>query len=76
MLFSSNTPPFAIATNQSMIESFLSAFVLTASSPLTIVFWTGVFGTKAAELNLDKSKLLVFGLSAVFPPLFFSVFPQ
>jgi threonine/homoserine/homoserine lactone efflux protein len=45
-------------------ESFISAFILTASSPLTIVFWSGVFTSKAIEYSLDKRGLIIFGISA------------
>lgn len=45
-------------------ESFISAFILTVSSPLTIVFWSGVFTSKAIEYSLDKRGLLIFGISA------------
>lgn len=61
----------AIVETQSLIESFIAAFILTISSPLTIVFWTGLFGAKAIELDLNKSKLFVFGLSAGFSTVIF-----
>lgn len=54
-----------------LVESFISAFILTASSPLTILFWTGLFGSKAIELNLSKSGLYAFGLSAGFSTVLF-----
>ena len=44
--------------------SFLAAFVLTSSSPLTIVFWTGLFAAKATEKGYGKSELVPFGLGA------------
>ncbi len=55
----------------SMVESFVSAFILTISSPLTILFWTGLFTTKSLELNLSKNKLYVFGISAGFATILF-----
>ena len=51
--------------------SFLSAFLLTISSPLTIVFWTSLFASKAIENNFNKNELLIFGISAGFATLFF-----
>lgn len=56
--------PGAVDAAPDYLSSFLSAFILTASSPLTIVFWTGLFATKAAEKDYDRSQLLLFGLAA------------
>jgi threonine/homoserine/homoserine lactone efflux protein len=54
--------------------SFISAFILTISSPLTIVFWTSIFTARAIEYSLSKKELLVFGLSAGFAtPVFLSI---
>lgn len=50
--------------NLSIAGSFASAFILTASSPLTIVFWSGVFTSKAIEYSLVRRELVIFGLSA------------
>lgn len=47
----------------SLISSFLSVFFLTISSPMTIVFFTGIFTAKAVEYNYAKKELLIFGLS-------------
>jgi len=44
--------------------SFATAFILTVSSPLTIIFWSGVFTSKAIEYSLDRRGLVIFGLSA------------
>lgn len=52
-------------------SSFSSAFILTLSSPLTIVFWTGLFAAKAIEQNYQKKQLWIFGLSAGLPTLLF-----
>jgi threonine/homoserine/homoserine lactone efflux protein len=46
------------------LSSFMSAFLLTISSPLTIVFWTSLFATKAIEKGYTKKQLLLFGLAA------------
>lgn len=51
------------ATSSNLITSFTSVFLLTISSPLTIVFFTSLFATKAVELNYTKRDLLIFGLS-------------
>ncbi|MBI5203317.1 MAG: LysE family transporter [Nitrospirae bacterium] len=53
----------ANAISSNLFASFTSVFVLTISSPLTIVFFTSLFATKAVELNYTKPELLIFGLS-------------
>lgn len=47
----------------SLLFSFTSTFLLTISSPMTIVFYTGLFSAKAIEHNFKKRELLIFGLS-------------
>jgi len=51
--------------------SFISAFLLTSSSPLTIVFWTSLFATKAIEKGYDQKQLIFFGLAAGLATLVF-----
>jgi threonine/homoserine/homoserine lactone efflux protein len=46
------------------MSSFISAFILTLSSPLTIVFWTGLFAARAIEKGYTKKQLLFFGIAA------------
>jgi len=50
---------------------FLSAFILTASSPLTILFWAGIFGTKIQTENFSRSDLFYFSSGALLSTLFF-----
>lgn len=45
-------------------KSFTSCFILTISSPLTIVFWGSIFSAKAIEKKYLKKELMIFGLSA------------
>ena len=51
------------ATSSNLFGSFASVFFLTITSPLTIVFFTSLFATKALEFNYTKQELLIFGLS-------------
>lgn len=53
------------------LSSFLSAFLLTISSPLTIVFWTSLFSAKAVEKGYTKQQLKVFGFSAGLTTIIF-----
>jgi threonine/homoserine/homoserine lactone efflux protein len=46
------------------LSSFVSAFLLTISSPLTIVFWTSLFAAKAIEKGYAQKQLILFGISA------------
>jgi len=45
-------------------NSFLGAFILTLSSPLTIVFWSSIFSAKALEHDYRKRELTIFGIGA------------
>ena len=53
------------------ISSFISAFLLTISSPLTIVFWTSLFATKAIEKGYAQKQLIFFGIAAGLATLVF-----
>jgi threonine/homoserine/homoserine lactone efflux protein len=44
------------------LSAFTTAFVLTISSPLTIVFWSSVFSAKAIEMNYRNKQLIIFGI--------------
>ena len=54
----------AVDMNSSnLLTSFTSVFLLTISSPLTIVFFTSLFAAKAVEYNYTKRELVIFGLA-------------
>ena len=44
------------------MNSFTSCFILTISSPLTIIFWSSVFSQKAIEKNYKRKQLVIFGI--------------
>jgi threonine/homoserine/homoserine lactone efflux protein len=50
-------------------SAFLRAALITFSCPLTILFWAGVFAQRAAEQNLDKRGMALYGLGAVLSTL-------
>jgi len=52
-------------------SSFLEGLVITASNPLTILFWAGVFSAKLAEEKLLRKEVYLFGLGSVLSTLFF-----
>lgn len=62
-----STDPTAVQTENletsNLLSSFIAAFLLTISSPLTIVFWSGLFTSKVIELGYTKKELFMFGLS-------------
>lgn len=53
---------------------FLKGIILTASNPLTILFWGGVFSEKALNDKLDKNQLILFGLGCVLSTVIFLSF--
>ena len=54
-----------------ILKSFGSTFLLTLSSPLTIVFWTSIFTNKSMEYDLTKDELIIFGIAAGFATVSF-----
>lgn len=48
-------------TNSVLVNSIL----LTASSPLTILFWAGVFSTRIAEESMKQKDMYAFGSGAL-----------
>lgn len=55
------------------ISSFISTLILTISSPLTIVFWTGVFASRGIQKNYSRQELIPFGIAAGLASLVFLV---
>lgn len=51
--------------------SFWGGAVLTASNPLTILFWAGVFSNKIAFEQLNGKEISCFGLGCVLSTLLF-----
>lgn len=59
---------FSNATNQNI---FIQGILLTASNPLTIIFWGGVFSTQVVENSFSKKQLIFFGFGCILATLFF-----
>jgi len=55
-----STPPAAITPD--LFSSFISAFLLTVSGPISIILFTSVFTTKAMEYNYTEKDLVFFGI--------------
>lgn len=50
---------------------FLKGLLLTASNPLTIIFWSGVFSTQVVQNQLKQQQLFLFGLGCILSTLGF-----
>lgn len=62
----------AVASHSPLIESpFWQGIFLTASNPLTILFWAGVLTVKVTEEGLTKTETFIFGLGCVMATLVF-----
>ena len=53
---------------------FMQGIVLTASNPLTIIFWGGIFSNKIIENKYSKMKLLIFGIGCILSTIIFLSF--
>jgi len=52
-------------------NTFLEGLVLTASNPLAILFWVGIFSSKIVEEKLTRKDVYLFGLGSIISTLFF-----
>lgn len=57
--------------NIGLLKSFISTFLLTISNPLSIIFFTGLFTTKAIENNYTKRELYFFGAGTLLSTILF-----
>ncbi len=60
-----------ISPDISYLKTFITAIMLTASNPLTIIFWSGVFSSKVIEEGFSRKDELKFGCGAVLATLVF-----
>ena len=59
------------AGNPEPLGSYLSVLVMTLSNPLTIVFFSSVFSSKAFEHGYDRLQLVWFGLGTATATVLF-----
>lgn len=64
-------PSFLLFSAKSQENVFLKGLLLTASNPLTILFWSGVFSTQVIQHKLNKLQLFYFGLGCILSTLSF-----
>ncbi len=64
-------PALSLSDNAGAGSAFLRAALITLSSPLTILFWAGVFSQRAAEQASDRRGMALYGFGAVLSTLVF-----
>ncbi|MEQ8155345.1 MAG: LysE family transporter [Clostridiaceae bacterium] len=64
-------PDIKLFTNFTSQNIFIQGLLFTASNPLTIVFWSGVFSTQIIENNRSKKQLVLFGFGCILSTLSF-----
>lgn len=64
-------PSFLLFSAESQENIFLKGLLLTASNPLTILFWSGVFSTQAVQYKLNSLQLFYFGFGCILSTLSF-----
>ena len=64
-------PSFDLISGKEEGNIFLKGLILTASNPLTILFWSGVFSGQVIQYKLTKHQLFFFGLGCVLSTLSF-----
>lgn len=70
-VISANITSQIVTNSTSLLSSFTSVFLLTITSPMTIVFFTSLFATKALEYNYSKRELYIFGFATGLATLIF-----
>jgi len=55
----------------SSMDFFLEGVILTASNPLTILFWGGVFAAQVTEHHLQSHDMVLFGSGCVLSTFMF-----
>lgn len=60
-----------VSGDRTMSGAFVTCFLLTLSSPLTLFFWSSIFAAKAIEKNYGKKDIIIFGTGAGLSTLLF-----
>lgn len=64
-------PSLALFHADGVRNIFLKGLLMTASNPLTIIFWSGVFSSQVIQHGLKKQQLIWFGFGCVLSTLSF-----
>ncbi|WP_242876007.1 LysE family translocator [Cellulosilyticum sp. I15G10I2] len=64
-------PSIQLFSNMSAKNIFFYGILLTASNPLTVIFWSGVFSAEAIDKKMDKYQLILFGIGCILATVIF-----
>lgn len=64
-------PNMALFSNASSENLFVQGLLLTASNPLTIIFWSGMFSAQMIENEWNKKQLFLFAVGCVMATIIF-----
>ncbi len=64
-------PKIALFSNTASDNLFGQGLLLTASNPLTIVFWSGMFSTQMIEKEWNKKQLFFFAIGCIMATITF-----
>ena len=64
-------PVLSLYSNTDGMNIFLQGLILTASSPMTILFWSGIFSAQVIMHRLTRKQLVFFGMGCVLSTLVF-----
>ncbi|MCI2161625.1 MAG: LysE family translocator [Oscillospiraceae bacterium] len=64
-------PRIALFSNISSKNLFVQGLLLTATNPLTIIFWSGVFSTQTIENKWNRKQLFLFATGCVLATIIF-----
>ncbi len=64
-------PKINLFENIMLDKPFYNGLIITASNPLTILFWSGVFSSKVSNDQLSKRNIIYFSVGCIFATLIF-----
>lgn len=64
-------PNIALFSGFSSEDPFIKGMIITASNPLTIVFWSGVLTTHLIENGWDRKQLFLFAVGCVIATMLY-----
>jgi threonine/homoserine/homoserine lactone efflux protein len=67
-------PKLALFSVTSAQNLFIQGLLLTASNPLTIIFWSGLFSKQIVENNWSKIEMFLFSAGCVISTILFLSF--
>lgn len=71
VLYLSFLPKIELFSNSSSQSLFVQGLLLTASNPLTIIFWSGIFSAKMIENHWNRKQLFFFAVGCIMATVLF-----